>query len=125
MPVLALDHVNIRVAPELLETVLSFYLNVVGLREGFRPPFGSTGHWLYAGAHAVIHLSVLRPNESPPRPGGTVDHIAFHCRDLEATCARLHALGQPYRRTEVPHTRQHQLFLRDPAGNGVELNFDA
>jgi glyoxylase I family protein len=37
--------------------------------------------------------------------------------------ARLDALGIAYRSADVPMTRQRQLFLKDPAGNGVELNF--
>jgi extradiol dioxygenase family protein len=123
MTVLSLDHVNIRVAPELLAPVREFYLQVVGLAEGFRPPFGSTGHWLYAGSQAVIHLSVLRTADSSPVPGGAVDHIAFNCRGLAAMRRHLEGLGLDYRHVEVPLTRQHQLFLRDPAGNGVELNF--
>ena len=125
MPAVSLDHVNIRVPAHLLEPVRAFYVNVVGLADGFRPPFGSTGHWLYAGTQPVIHLSVLRTADIPAgaaEPGGTVDHIAFGCDDLDAM---LDALGLDYRSATLPLVRQQQLFLRDPAGNGVELNFAA
>ncbi len=39
--------------------------------------------------------------------------------------ARLDSLRVAYRIAEVPLTKQRQIFLGDPAGNGVELNFDA
>lgn len=123
MPVLGLDHVNIRVPLDLLEPVRTFYVQLLGLSDGFRPPFGSTGHWLYAGGHPVIHLSVQRKSDAAAATGGTVDHIAFKCSDYSATCAQLTALGVEYRSADVPLVGQRQLFLRDPAGNGVELNF--
>lgn len=124
MSAVALDHVNIRVPAAMLETVRSFYLNVVGLRDGVRPPFGSIGHWLYAGAQPVIHLSVLTDaGAAAPTAGGAVDHIAFRCADLEGMQARLASMNIPYRQALVPLTKQLQLFVRDPAGNGVELNF--
>ena len=37
--------------------------------------------------------------------------------------ARLEARGIVFRRAEVPGTSLVQLFLFDPAGNGVELQF--
>lgn len=123
MPALALDHVNIRVPADLLGTVRAFYVEVVGLTDGFRPPFGSAGHWLYAGEHAVIHLSVLRDDNGQRQAGGSVDHLAFRCSGLDAACRDLDRRGIAYRRAEVPLTGQVQLFVRDPAGNGVELNF--
>lgn len=134
MPAVSLDHVNIRVSPDLLASVRRFYVEVVGLVDGARPPFGSVGHWLYAGTQPVIHLSVLRAGDIPgstaapqaeSASGGAVDHIAFGCDDLDGMLSRLAALGIAYRSATVPLLEQTQLFLRDPAGNGVELNFSA
>lgn len=124
MPAIKLDHVNIRVPTELLATLRNFYIEVLGLEDGFRPPFGSMGHWLYAGDQPVLHLSVTR-NGYPGfvKEGGTVDHIAFGCKDFGAMCSKLESLGIEYRTTVVPVIEQRQVFFRDPAGNGVELNF--
>lgn len=124
MPAIKLDHVNIRVPVELLTTLRNFYIDVLDLEDGFRPPFSSIGHWLYAGDQPVLHLSVLRNGQhGVVKEGGTVDHIAFACKDFSAMCSKLESLGIEYRSTVVPVIEQRQVFFRDPAGNGVELNF--
>ena len=60
MTVLRIGHVNLRGPADLIEQLRSFYVDIIGLREGPRPTFrsGSSGYWLYAGEHDVIHLSV-------------------------------------------------------------------
>jgi extradiol dioxygenase family protein len=58
-------------------------------------------------------------------PGsGTFDHVAFTCDDFPAMRERLDRMNIPYRVAEVPLTHTRQIFLQDPAGNGVELNFE-
>jgi len=124
MAVEGLNHYNLRASRELLVRLRDWYRDVVGLEEGDRPPLNHYGFWLYGGGSPILHLSESRAGESNPAPGsGTFDHVSFTCSDAPATRARLEALGVPYRAAEVPTTRQRQLFLRDPAGNGVELNF--
>jgi catechol-2,3-dioxygenase len=125
MAVVDLNHYNLRASLEVLEGIRDWYEQVVGLTVGERPPFGNRGFWLYAGARPVLHLSEEARGEHHPAPGqGTFDHVAFTCDDFEATSARLGALGVAFRVADVPLTRTRQIFLRDPAGNGVELNFD-
>ena len=123
MPVSGLDHINLRATRELMDVLRDFYCDVVGLRLGPRPPFDSNGHWLYAGDQAVVHLSEARSN--PPLSGAPTvyDHAAFRCTDRPAFEALLTQRGIDYRVAEVPLTGQIQIFFRDPAGNGVELNF--
>lgn len=119
MSVRALHHVNIQGDPALIAECRAFYVEALGLRDGFRPPFRRPGHWLYAGNAAVVHLL-----ETEPRPSGAaLDHVAFACDDVDATIARLDALGIAYELDRVPGSGEAQIFLRDPAGVGVELNF--
>jgi len=126
MPALALDHYNLRAARPLLDELKAFYIAAVGLSEGPRPPFASFGYWLYVGEQPVLHLSEARPDEArSPHSRGTFDHVAFRCAELATMAARLDALGITYRQAEVPQSGTRQLFFRDPAGNGVELNFAA
>lgn len=125
MPVQGFSHYNLRAPRELLDELRDFYVDVVGLQPGPRPPFASFGYWLYAGGAAVLHLSQAGPTERRERRSpGTFDHAAFACSDRPAFERHLAARGVAFERAEVPLTGQVQLFFEDPAGNGVELNFD-
>ncbi|MEQ1516010.1 MAG: VOC family protein [Usitatibacteraceae bacterium] len=124
MPIITLNHYNLRASRQLLGALRTFYCDVVGLTEGARPPFRFFGYWLYAGENPILHLSEAGAEEG--RTAGAVntfDHVAFTCRGRVETEAHLTRHGVAYRRTEVPLTRQVQLVFKDPAGNGVELNF--
>jgi len=124
MPVLGFSHYNLRAARASLEELRAFYCEVVGLQVGQRPPFRSFGYWLYAGGYPVLHLSEAGPEENrPAQPLGTFDHAAFRCTGQVQYEHELKRRGIEYRVATVPATRQVQIFLTDPAGNGVELNF--
>ena len=120
-----LDHVNLRVPPELLEPVRAFYIDLVGLRDGPRPPIssGSHGYWLYAGACAVVHLSLGNTDSSASHGSGYFSHVAFACTDLAAARARLDDAGAAHRVQVLDDGAQVQVFVVDPAGITVELNF--
>ena len=124
MPVAGLDHCNLRAPRELLQALRRFYIDVIGLEEGWRPPFHSRGHWLYAQGRDLVHLTEAAADGiRVPGVNGTFDHIAFACTDPDAMEARLRRHGIDYTVEVVPATAQRQVFLRDPAGNGIELNF--
>lgn len=124
MSALGFSHYNLRAPRALLDELRDFYCDVVGLTVGQRPPFRSFGYWLYAGDHAVLHLSEAAPDENrPAQPVGTFDHAAFRCTDRAAYENKLRSQGIKYRVAIVPATQQLQIFITDPAGNGVELNF--
>ena len=126
MGVLALNHYNLRASRAMLDALRDWYRDVLGLEVGERPPFRFHGYWLYAGGPPVLHLSEASPGEEHPAPGaGTFDHVAFTCSGLSAMREHLDSRGVRYRMADVPLTRQRQIFLADPAGNGVELNFAA
>lgn len=124
MPVKGFSHFNLRAPRALLEELRAFYCEVVGLEVGQRPPFRSFGYWLYAGGHPILHLSEAGPEESrPAQAPGTFDHAAFRCTGQAQYEQELNRRGIQYRLAVVPATQQVQIFLTDPAGNGVELNF--
>ncbi len=124
MSVIGLNHFNLRGDRPTLDALRDFYVDVIGLRLGERPPFAHFGYWLYIGDQAVLHLSEARPSEArKTHVAGTFDHVAFACEARDEFEARLRERGIAYRQSHVPLTGQHQLFLSDPAGNGVELNF--
>lgn len=123
LPVHHLHHFNIRVPVALLEPVRDFYIHIVGLAEGKRPPFRFAGYWLYAGEHPVLHMMAAKEGQEPSKEIGSIDHVAFACSDYEATCRHLRDKGIAFRTSTVPGTVQQQIFFLDPLGNGIELNF--
>jgi catechol 2,3-dioxygenase-like lactoylglutathione lyase family enzyme len=116
----AIHHVNIRAPATDIAKLKVFYCEIVGLRDGWRPPFKSRGHWLYAGPHPVVHLVEGDENADIARASG-VDHVAFRCSDLAPMIERLRSSGIGFQLSQVPSLGEQQLLFRDPLGIGVEL----
>lgn len=114
----SLHHVNIRASAEQIAQLRRFYCEVLGLTEGWRPPFASRGAWLYAGEAPVIHLVEA---DGDATRGGAIDHVAFECSDLQPLIERLRACSVAYALSEVPVSNDVQVLFRDPLGTGVEL----
>lgn len=118
--VTGLDHVNIRTAE--IAATKRLFVEVLGLREGWRPPFPFPGAWLYAGDKDVVHLvEVQRP--AAESQGSSLDHFAFDISDYEETLRRVAATGLSYGESLTPGTSVRQIFVRDPNGVTVELNW--
>lgn len=107
-------------AKDLAET-RSFYVDLLGLSEGPRPPLGFPGTWLYVGSRAVLH--VVGGRQLPADPKGVLDHMAFSATGLVEVAARLRAANVPYDLFCQPESRVWQLFFFDPNGARVELDF--
>lgn len=120
MPLTRLDHVTVLCAD--LERSRAFYRDVLGMAEGDRPPFDFPGAWLYVGERPVVHLVGGR-NEAGIRTTGSFDHVAFDARDLAGTLRRLREMNVPHRERQVPGRPLRQVFLQDPDGVTIELNF--
>lgn len=125
MNTVGLHHFNITAPSELLERVRDFYVEVLGLAIGHRPGFMRKGFWLYAGNEPIVHLTCDEKNSrvSGEIERGFFDHIAFSCKGLPGLIERLKQLNIAYEVVEIPSLEQIQVFVRDPAGVGVELNF--
>jgi catechol-2,3-dioxygenase len=125
MPTIGFSHYNLRAPRALLEELRIFYCEVVGLTVGPRPPVRSFGYWLYAGKQDVLHLSESKSGEARlTEVASMFDHAAFKCTERAAYERLLSERGIEYEVARVPQTGQVQLFFTDPAGNGVELNFE-
>jgi catechol 2,3-dioxygenase-like lactoylglutathione lyase family enzyme len=119
-----LDHYN--VSTRRLGDTVRFYEEVLGLKNGPRPPFDFPGAWLYSDGHPVLHLNDLSPTDKPQRPdSGVIDHVAFGSRGFEAMKDHLKQKGIPFRVNQVPNSQRWQIFLNDPNNVVIELNFNA
>ena len=120
MPVLKLDHVNIRTAN--LPLMIEFYENVVGLEQGERPPFPFPGGWLYCGGQAVVHLvGVTRTTVDEVEL--SLEHFAFSARDLKAFLGTLDRFGVPHDTRRLPEWGHWQVNFHDPDGNHLHVDF--
>lgn len=128
MEVTGLDHANI-VARDIDRTV-AFYREVLGLGERTTPamPPGYVVRWLTDTAgHPIFHVQQYDAARHAPEVlgamTGAIDHIALECSDFDGMVARCKALGLAYRTNEMDGRDFRQLFLTDPNGIVLELNF--
>lgn len=115
-----LDHINV-VTDDLAATT-AFFVDVIGLDVGFRPPFLFAGAWLYGDPEtpAIVHLV-----EGTPADGGTgpLDHVAFKGDDIDALQQRLGEHDLAYETRVIPGTGDRQVFFTAPFGIRIEVNF--
>jgi catechol 2,3-dioxygenase-like lactoylglutathione lyase family enzyme len=123
-----------------LEASRHFYTQVMGFRVGYRPPFSFPGIWLYQqeDQSAVVHIIGVGvdPDEQrrhegycgmhPSEPGsstGSFDHVAFLATDWLQVLTRCETHRVAYVERNVAELGLHQVFLRDPSGVTLELNY--
>ena len=141
MPIGKLDHYSIRTLD--IEASRRFYTEVMGFSVGFRPPFKFPGIWLYNGAQypettGVVHIIGIDPkdpaglraylgerDQKTLKGSGALDHVAFFATGLNRMMAHLKALSIEPRTRSVPNLGLHQIFLDDPNGIVIELNYPA
>ena len=135
MPLSHLEHYLIQA--EDLEATKEWYVRVLGMRSGAHPDFGFPVYWLYIGDGDVLHLTqggtgvsekrkqYLGQESQETRGSGVIDHVAFRATGLPEMIAHLDRLGIAYKERQVDDQGLYQLFLFDPNGVKVELNFAA
>lgn len=133
MPLSHLEHFLIQTAD--LDKTRDWYVRVLGMREGWHPDFKFPVVWLYLGDKDVLHLTPGGRNTSENRKkylgqqsedvhgSGVVDHVAFRCTGLPDMLAHLKREGVEFTQRMVSDQGLYQLFLIDPNGVKVELNF--
>ena len=119
-----IDHYNLRSDEKMIEILKDFYINIVGLKLGHRPPFKSKGYWLYAGNKDILHLSSSKDNvKNLTNVNSTLDHVSFSAIDKSFFLETLKKNNIIFKERYIPEINIEQLFFKDPAGNGIELIF--
>jgi catechol 2,3-dioxygenase-like lactoylglutathione lyase family enzyme len=136
---LNLNHFSIRTLD--MKATRAFYVDLLGLQEGPRPEFPFPGYWLYQGpldiyANAAVHVIGIDPTDESGlkdylgdrekqllHGSGALDHVAFFATGLPEMLERLRSAGVEPRQRHVPGLGLFQLFLDDPNGVVIELNY--
>ena len=114
----------------------NFYVDILGLEVGYRPDFPFKGYWLYLKDNkkaACIHLAMRKQDtgqdyyigkkDNVKSGSGAIDHVAFNCEDIEGMKNMFDNKSIEYTHRKVPGFPLEQLFVDDPDGVKVELNF--
>jgi catechol 2,3-dioxygenase-like lactoylglutathione lyase family enzyme len=144
MSIKKLQHYNIRTTK--FDETVAFYRDVLGMRNAVPPgaPEGTPPAWLYDDSgEAIVHLLRVDPSDpeaayaklSAFRGGldkrfphgfsgsGSIDHIALACEGWDEVLSRLRRHEVPYKENHIARMNMRQLFISDPNGVTLELNF--
>ncbi len=132
MPVDDINHYLIRA--NNLERTRDFYCKVLGFEVMPRPDFPFPGYWLGVNGKIQVHMAQAgvpnakvyylgSPKNAAKNNSGVIDHIAFLASDPEKMVGHLQSLGVPIRPRSFPESQLFQLFIKDPDGLTIELNF--
>jgi len=132
MPVTELNHYLIRCND--LERSKDFYCKVLGFEVMPRPDFPFPGYWLGINGKIQVHMAQAgvpnsqlyylgSPKNAATSNSGVIDHVAFLATDPDRFVKHLKGIGVAIRPRNFPESQLFQLFIRDPDGLTIELNF--
>jgi catechol 2,3-dioxygenase-like lactoylglutathione lyase family enzyme len=131
MLITGLFHAAIRTAD--LAATIAFYTRVLGLREVPRPaaikfpgawlavptPVGEAVIHVYAGSAAADSDGIVPADNER----GTLDHLAVTAQGYTAFRERMREHGLQFREQNLAGTPSWQMFVHDPNGIKIELQF--
>ena len=135
MPLSHIEHFLIQTVD--LEGTREWYVDVLGMHVGPAPDFKFPVYWLYLGSRDVLHitqggagvsenrLAYLGQQSEATEGSGVIDHVGFRCTGLRPMMDHLRAKGVAFTQRQADDQRLYQLFVMDPNGVKVELNFAA
>jgi catechol 2,3-dioxygenase-like lactoylglutathione lyase family enzyme len=141
MRIKRLEHYNIRTTK--YEDTVKFYDDILGMKCKRAPmaPESTPPTWIYDDSGtAVVHLTPIDPKDPHAsyakmaqyrgvdpdaafHGSGSIDHVAFECEGYDEIRARLEANKMVFAKNDVPSFSLRQIFVRDPNGVTLELNF--
>ncbi len=130
MTVKSLDHVNIQTLD--VAGTARFFADVLDLAA--RPPVAGMDPdqitWMWdRDGRPIVHITLpgqtfAEEAEQPIGTGtGPLHHVAFECEGHAAMLARLESMGLAWRTREIAQIGLRQIFVREPNGVMLELNY--
>lgn len=121
MPVVGVDHINIRTMD--VAKSAQFYIDLFGFELQQGPgPMGFQRNWLHDGrGRPIIHFRIL---EADSASTGPIDHVALSCQGKDEILGRLRARDVEFSVADNLTPGVTQVFLKDPHGVAIELTFE-
>jgi len=136
MPLTHIEH--FLVASDDIDATRDWYARVLELKPGPHPDFGFPVHWMYAGKVPVVHIGpsakqagenqkkyLGRTSQDTGTGTGAIDHIAFRATGLKRMLEHLRRERIAFSQRRANGEALFQLFVFDPNGVKVELNYEA
>lgn len=103
-----------------LRAMECFWVDLIGLHEGDRPPFPFNGLWLYSDDNPLIHIA---EQAFSAFGNGSIAHVALEGANYNALLKRLDNSAYSYTEKVLPISNERQLFIIGPDGLTVEMLF--
>ena len=136
MPLSHIEH--FLVAADDIDATRNWYARVLGMTPGPHPDFGFPVHWMYVDGVDIVHIGpsakqagdiqkkyLGRTSQDTGSGTGALDHIAFRATGLRAMLEHLKRERVPFSQRRANGQALFQLFLYDPNGIKIELNYAA
>ena len=136
MPISHIEH--ILVASDDIDATRDWYARVLGMKSGAHPEFGFPVHWMYVDNIDIVHIGpsakqagdiqkkyLGRTSQKTEEGTGALDHIAFRATGLRKMLEHLRKEKIPFTQRRANGQALFQLFLYDPNGIKIELNYAA
>jgi catechol 2,3-dioxygenase-like lactoylglutathione lyase family enzyme len=134
---MALSHIeHFLVASDDIDACRDWYARVLGMKSGPHPDFGFPVHWMYLDDVDVVHIGpsakqagdiqkkyLGRTSQNAGTGTGALDHIAFRATGLRTMLEHLKKEKIGFTQRRANGQALFQLFLYDPNGIKIELNY--
>jgi catechol 2,3-dioxygenase-like lactoylglutathione lyase family enzyme len=124
------------VAADDIDATRDWYARVLGMKPGPHPDFGFPVHWMYLGDTDIVHIGpsakqageiqkkfLGRTSQDIGAGTGALDHVAFRATGLRGMLEHLKKEKISFTQRRANGQALFQLFLYDPNGIKIELNY--
>lgn len=132
MPIHSLNHFFIRAHD--LELTKTFFQEMLGFEVMPRPDFPFPGYWMGINGSIQVHMGpshipnrekyyIGTPADAVNGQTGVIDHVAFLAEEPNEFIEKFVKNKINFRPRYFPESNLYQLFITDPNGVMIELNF--